>query len=116
MQAIPPTHSNIGMDPWSFITVSWMTPVIRKSVQQDLEGSDLPKLPCVDLAANTSDWTLQIVGMNQASAQADKNATMFGSMLAVIWPLWIAGGILKFASIAGNLGIPLVLKHIIDKT
>ncbi|KAJ3227609.1 hypothetical protein HDU81_006565 [Chytriomyces hyalinus] len=114
MQDVAPTHSNIRMDPWSFVTASWMTAVIRKGAKQDLEGSDLPNLRSVDLAANTSDWILQTFGTNRISSQRAKNTSMFGSMLAATWPLWIASGILILASIAGTLGIPLVLQQIID--
>ncbi|KAJ3226413.1 Multidrug resistance-associated protein 1 [Chytriomyces hyalinus] len=110
-----PACSQIRMDPWSFVTASWMTSIIRKGAKQDLEGSDLPKLREVDLAANTSDWTLPILGTNQTSSQtAQKHASMFGSMLAATWPLWLASGILNLVSISGILGIPLVLQQIID--
>ncbi|KAI8844366.1 hypothetical protein BJ741DRAFT_659564 [Chytriomyces cf. hyalinus JEL632] len=109
-----PIHSNVRMGPWPFITVSWMTSVIRKGAKQDLEGLDLPTLRSVDLAANTSDWTLPILGTNSMSSQKTGNRTMFGSMVAATWPLWIASGILNLASIAGTLGIPLVLQQIID--
>ncbi|KAJ3230012.1 Multidrug resistance-associated protein 1 [Chytriomyces hyalinus] len=114
MSKLAPTNSSVRMDPWSFVTVSWMTAIIRKGAKQDLQGSDLPKLRSVDLAANTPDWTLHVLGTNSMSPQMAKNATMLGSMLAATWPLWIASGILNLASIAGTLGTPLVLQQIIN--
>ncbi|KAJ3402215.1 hypothetical protein CcCBS67573_g01814 [Chytriomyces confervae] len=97
--------ATVRMDPWSFVSVGWMTPVIKIGAKRDLDSADLPRLKDSDTAPVTPNW---------ADATDATKASLFSRFLNVARWQWLISGLLVLVSIASMLGIPLVLQQVID--
>ncbi|KAJ3061387.1 ABC transporter C member 13 [Podochytrium sp. JEL0797] len=111
------TRDTVRMDPWSFVSLSWMTKIVMLGAKKELQGEDLPTLKAQDLAATTPDWAQTFLDNNRAYIPNNENGkrpSFFGALAAQMKRLWIASGILFLFSIACMCGIPLVLQQVID--
>ncbi|KAI9352861.1 P-loop containing nucleoside triphosphate hydrolase protein [Obelidium mucronatum] len=109
------SKKTVSMDPWSFVTVSWMTRLILLGAKKDLAGEDLPELRPQDLAANTHDWVAEVSSKKSEYCQQSTTKTSrqlcLGRSQSSLPLLWIVSGLIFLISIAAMVGIPLVLQQ-----
>ncbi|KAG6334434.1 hypothetical protein ID866_4655 [Astraeus odoratus] len=109
------THPTLHVTAWSFVFLTWMTPLLRLGSKRPLLESDLLPLRRNDEAVIVDRWVdsfwTQLRGW--FFDRKRKLPGLFGAIFGAAFWLWFISGLLWFISISSNILAPLFLQQII---
>jgi ABC-type multidrug transport system fused ATPase/permease subunit/acyl-CoA synthetase (AMP-forming)/AMP-acid ligase II len=111
-------HPTLHYTPYSFLFVSWMTPLLFLGSKRPLLESDLLPLRRSDEATIVERWVDPFWTQLRAwyFDRNRKNPKLFGTIFAAARNLWLISGVLWFLSVCSAILAPLMLQQIIVAT
>ncbi|KAJ3096663.1 Multidrug resistance-associated protein 1 [Physocladia obscura] len=99
---------------YSFSTISWLNPVLRKGFKKPITEEDLPSIGKGEQASALSTWLDEFIAQTHDVAQGKKKrVSLVKTLLPHVVPALIADAISQIISIGASTGQSLVLQQIL---
>ncbi|KAJ3005678.1 UNVERIFIED_CONTAM: hypothetical protein HDU68_004509, partial [Siphonaria sp. JEL0065] len=72
---------SVRLTPWSFLSVSWMSGLMRQGSKTELYPESLPRLPAKDQVARHTSWIEDVV----APPHSDSSSSSSSQLKAYLW-------------------------------
>ncbi|KAL2912418.1 hypothetical protein HK105_208121 [Polyrhizophydium stewartii] len=111
-----PRLKQIRRGPISFVTLSWLNPLLQRGARKPLEEKDLPDISDNDKALAASKALASFdarLAEHLASPASARAPSLAGALLSAFWPFFIAGLLLQATVVGSTIIRPLLIPQVL---